>query len=343
MALAKRQKVSRSSDGKSDQGGSNGIQNCQAPNQTSHAESSSAILQIHVDQRPKARVVVLVRRSPIASKSDVPVNVHVVDVKGDLIGVIETVNPLNQHIQAILRAAALREVKIRRGLNFTNDYLAHICNGSEPKGVKILACMIQAAGNYMVKRCENCRGNRGPFEDCIKLSNASVYRCGNCEWGHQMCRGASMVSDAQHLEGTSQNTSSPTADTFPDDPQSWQVRQVKTRLFASDNSRRQYLVWVDSEHYFRYRILIASGPENKWGQVSEPVDFDIQLKEVAEVKWNIQACLVHVKMKQDCPTISKVDQQPRGDIVVAFAGPKTALGFLGFCVKWNIRVVREEP
>ncbi|KAG6034373.1 hypothetical protein E4U41_006559 [Claviceps citrina] len=113
--------------------------------------------------------------------------VNVVDFDGHVIGPIEEIEPWNPWVEAIQDAPVKRQVKIRRGRKFTQDHLATIYDRSEAKGIKWIACMIQATGQPQEKKCHSCDKNQGVFDDCVILGEPLFQKCGNCEWNRQAC------------------------------------------------------------------------------------------------------------------------------------------------------------
>ena len=113
------------------------------------------------------------------------------DVDGHTIGPVHRIEPWNQWVQVILQLPVLRDVKIRRGRKFTQENLQGIYERTEAKGVKWLACMIQAIGAVQTTRCQSCEKNQGAFEQCVIIGGDLFQKCGNCEWNRQGCHGAS--------------------------------------------------------------------------------------------------------------------------------------------------------
>lgn len=113
--------------------------------------------------------------------------VDIVDADSKVVGPVERVEPWNQWVEAIQKLPIKRKVKIRRGRKFTPDHLAMIYDRSEAKGVRWLACMIQATGEIQPQRCHSCDKNQGAFDDCIVVGGPLFQKCGNCEWNRQGC------------------------------------------------------------------------------------------------------------------------------------------------------------
>lgn len=131
--------------------------------------------------------------SPGGSKSvsDDNVLLTFVDASNKVIGTVEKFTPWNPLIDKFLKIPILRDGKIKSHGDLTQDDLARVCNRSDPKGAWLLACMIQAGGQVMPKKCKLCAENWGPFEDCVRLEDSTFPNCGNCEWTGHGCRGAS--------------------------------------------------------------------------------------------------------------------------------------------------------
>ncbi|KZZ99613.1 hypothetical protein AAL_02185 [Moelleriella libera RCEF 2490] len=123
--------------------------------------------------------------------------VNVVDADGHVIGPVKRIEPWNHWVQAIQNRDIQREVKIRRGRRFTQDHLDGIYDRTEAKGVKWLACMIQATGEVQSRRCQSCDKNQGAFDDCVVLGGHMFQKCGNCEWNRQGCHMASDQEDSK--------------------------------------------------------------------------------------------------------------------------------------------------
>ncbi|KAF5664148.1 hypothetical protein FHETE_7199 [Fusarium heterosporum] len=117
--------------------------------------------------------------------------VNIVDADGKVIGPVEQVEAWNQWVEGIQELEIRRPVKIRRGRRFNDTHLSSIYERTEAKGVKWLACMIQATGEIQSKRCLSCDKNQGAFDDCIIVGGDLYQKCGNCEWNRQGCHGAS--------------------------------------------------------------------------------------------------------------------------------------------------------
>lgn len=254
------------------------------------------------------------------------VKITVTNAKGTPVGVIETIKPWNDHIKAILQIPVVRRVKLRLGRNFTENQLANVCDRSDPNGGKILAYVIQAGGQVMEKGCENCTEKRGPFDGCVVLNGTPYLKCGNCEWGNQSCHGP-LSSGAEPVEGQVRKELTNT--------NQWEICQIKTGHFASSKSVMQCLSWAEGEQSFKHWVLRDTKPEATWGVLCE-LDFEIRLKDIAQVKWNVEAWLVHLKMRESSSALVKEG------VMVAFAGETTAMSFLQFCRQLDLSIPKQE-
>ncbi|KAG6004304.1 hypothetical protein E4U43_000764 [Claviceps pusilla] len=134
---------------------------------------------------------------------------HVVDCDGHAIGPVEEVEPWNHWVEAIRDVPVKRQIKIRRGRKFNQNHLATIYNRSEPKGVKWIACMIQATGQVQQQRCHSCDKNQGVFDDCVILGGPLFQKCGNCEWNRQGCHMSTMTTTKTPPPNAESNIFSP--------------------------------------------------------------------------------------------------------------------------------------
>ncbi|KHO01212.1 uncharacterized protein MAM_00213 [Metarhizium album ARSEF 1941] len=150
------------------------------------------------------RVLTPVRVSSAAQRSSNNVLVNIVDADGHVIGPVERTDPWNQWVEFIQGLPIKRHVKIRRGRKFTSDHLGTIYDRSEAKGVRWLACMIQATGEIQQRRCHSCDKNQGAFDDCIVLGGPLFQKCGNCEWNRQGCHMPSTPKSANREFGNEQ-------------------------------------------------------------------------------------------------------------------------------------------
>ncbi|KAM3518598.1 hypothetical protein MY4038_010054 [Beauveria bassiana] len=122
---------------------------------------------------------------------------QIVDADNRLIAVLEQAGSWgNQRVDAILRMPIQRSIQLRREHGFDQRQLNAICDPSDEKGVKIVACMIQACGDVMHQPCLCCEMDKaGPFETCTMVDDELFPQCGNCAWNQQLCRAALVAAE----------------------------------------------------------------------------------------------------------------------------------------------------
>lgn len=271
--------------------------------------------------------------------------ITVTDPDGCAIGFIRKINPWHKRMEMILQIAPIRSVQVRRGSGFTESHLDSICDHmSDPEGVGVVACAIQAVGEIMPKPCEPCSKSKGPFESCITLIHPQFPKCGNCEWNGMPCSGISSLSSQECNGGRFLKThlsNSKTREEIAENGGHWRLLQIKTQLFASPQSVAQCLSWVEDEQFFKHRIVDASKEAEVWGVLRQPVDFHVQLKDISEVMWS--SYIVHFRMKEGSSIEMTSGSQPRGDIMITFESPHTALAFSKFCHKKGLKTTEERP
>lgn len=153
-----------------------------------HEAARAEALQQANEAARTTQALAPIRSAPLPPLTKSPnALVDIVDADGHVIGPVDRIEPWNQWVEGIQDMPVKRQVKIRRGRKFTQDHLNTIYDRSEAKGVKWLACMIQATGEIQPQRCHSCDKNQGAFDDCIVLGGPLFQKCGNCEWNRQGC------------------------------------------------------------------------------------------------------------------------------------------------------------
>lgn len=165
---------------------------------------------------------------------------QMIDADNRLIAVLEQAGSWgNQRVDAILRMPIQRSIQLRREHGFDQRQLNAICDPSDEKGVKIVACMIQACGDVVHESCLCCEMDKaGPFETCTMVDDELFPQCGNCAWNQQLCRaalvaaeeGESLSSEARITPAIAESTKRQN-NSFP----SGQSEEVDQRPPASDN------------------------------------------------------------------------------------------------------------
>ncbi|KAJ6779600.1 hypothetical protein PWT90_08382 [Aphanocladium album] len=120
----------------------------------------------------------------------------------------------------------------------------------------------------------------------------------------------------------------------------WMIHQVKTRLFTSADSVKQCWIWLEQHRVLRF-IALKNPETAEWGVLLNDIDFNIRLKEVAEVRGSVKSLRVQLVMEKNCADLS--DGAPRGDVMVVFMTEKITRQFLAFCRDQGVTVVEQEP
>ncbi|RYC77681.1 hypothetical protein BFJ63_vAg19445 [Fusarium oxysporum f. sp. narcissi] len=121
----------------------------------------------------------------------------------------------------------------------------------------------------------------------------------------------------------------------------WRLAVVKTRLYTSHVNVTQYWTWVGQIQGFQHQVLKDVKPA-KWGLLSDEIDFHVNLAEIEEMKWNIEALRVHIVMKKDAGKLA-ADGKPRGDVMASFRRARTMRRFLFFCREKGMKIAKREP
>ncbi|EXL64722.1 hypothetical protein FOPG_19023 [Fusarium oxysporum f. sp. conglutinans race 2 54008] len=121
----------------------------------------------------------------------------------------------------------------------------------------------------------------------------------------------------------------------------WRLAVVKTRLYTSHVNVTQYWTWVGQIQCFQHQVLKDVKPA-KWGLLSDEIDFHVNLAEIEEMKWNIEALRVHIVMKKDAGKLA-ADGKPRGDVMASFRRARTMRRFLFFCREKGMKIAKREP
>ncbi|RYC77363.1 hypothetical protein BFJ63_vAg19763, partial [Fusarium oxysporum f. sp. narcissi] len=90
----------------------------------------------------------------------------------------------------------------------------------------------------------------------------------------------------------------------------WRLDVVKTRLYTSHISATQYWTWVGQIQCFQHQVLKDVKPA-EWGLCRNEIDFHVNLAEIEEMEWSIEALRVHIIMKKDAGKLA-ADGKPRG-------------------------------
>ncbi|CZR49736.1 uncharacterized protein FPRO_14787 [Fusarium proliferatum ET1] len=99
----------------------------------------------------------------------------------------------------------------------------------------------------------------------------------------------------------------------------WRLAVVKTRLYTSHINVTQYWTWDEDE-----------------------IDFHVNLAEIEEMEWSIEALRVHIIMKKDAGELA-TDGKPRGDVMASFPRARTMRRFLFFCRERGMKMAKRAP
>ncbi|EXL65218.1 hypothetical protein FOPG_18549 [Fusarium oxysporum f. sp. conglutinans race 2 54008] len=121
----------------------------------------------------------------------------------------------------------------------------------------------------------------------------------------------------------------------------WRLAVVKTRLYTSHIDITQYWAWVGHIQCFQHQVLKDVKP-TKWGLFRDEIDFHVNLTEIEEMEWSIDALRVHIIMKKDAGELA-ADGKPRGNVMASFPRARTMRRFLFFCRERGMRMAKREP
>ncbi|KAJ4175843.1 hypothetical protein NW767_015648 [Fusarium falciforme] len=120
----------------------------------------------------------------------------------------------------------------------------------------------------------------------------------------------------------------------------WRLYQVKNRLFTSSTAVTQYWTWIEQAGCFQHQVLKSVSPAS-WGLFKDHIDFHVNLDEIEEVIWNIEALRIHIIMRKVNVTMDKSDGAPRGDVMASFKRDRTMRRFLFFCREKGVRMLKQ--
>ncbi|KAM6505255.1 hypothetical protein FSOLCH5_014488 [Fusarium solani] len=120
----------------------------------------------------------------------------------------------------------------------------------------------------------------------------------------------------------------------------WRLYQVKNRLFTSSTAVTQYWTWIEQAGCFQHQVLKNASPAS-WDLFKDHIDFHVNLDEIEEVMWNIEALRIHIIMRKVNVTMDKSDGAPRGDVMASFKRDRTMRRFLFFCREKGVRMLEQ--
>lgn len=104
----------------------------------------------------------------------------------------------------------------------------------------------------------------------------------------------------------------------------WKIHQIQTRNCTSAASTVQLWTWCEEEGSLKHLLL----SNMQWMHLQCPADFDVKLKDVAEVRASVQSWRVRLVMNE--PATHEQQEAPREDVMVVFEGRTTVQCFLQF-------------
>jgi hypothetical protein len=96
---------------------------------------------------------------------------------------------------------------------------------------------------------------------------------------------------------------------------------------------------MDEDQSFEHQVLKGLNPVS-WGVHKDPIDFHVNLEEISQVVWNIEALRIHIFMRPEGSVLAKKDGQLRGDIMAAFKRERTMRRFLNFCREKGVQMLK---
>ncbi|KAI8649789.1 hypothetical protein NCS55_01441800 [Fusarium keratoplasticum] len=120
----------------------------------------------------------------------------------------------------------------------------------------------------------------------------------------------------------------------------WRLYQVKNRFYTSSTAVTQYWTWIEQAGCFQHQVLKNVSPAS-WGLFKDHIDFHVNLDEIEEVIWNIEALRIHIIMRKVNVTMDKSDGAPRGDVMASFKRDRTMRRFLFFCREKRVRMLKQ--
>jgi hypothetical protein len=147
---------------------------------------------------------------------------------------------------------------------------------------------------------------------------------------------AGPIHDEFHSDAWSDTDSCSGGEITRDD---WRLYQVKNRFFTSSTTVTQYWTWLQSAGCFQHQVLKDVKPVT-WGLFKDHIDFHVNLDEIEELVWNIEALRIHIVMKKVSASTDG-DRGPRGDVMASFKRDRTMRRFLFFCRERGVKMLRQ--
>lgn len=136
---------------------------------------------------------------------------------------------------------------------------------------------------------------------------------------------------AEYCDVTSQSVASATRN-------EWGIRQIKTALFTSAESVTQRWSWRAKDKCLAHQVRKHT-KSSEWRTLPMPIQFDIQLKDMKEIRASATALRVHIVVRKSLSSGSDEDE----DVMVVFQEGNTVLEFLKFFRGKDIKITEREP
>ncbi|KAI1393182.1 uncharacterized protein F4822DRAFT_383786 [Hypoxylon trugodes] len=110
----------------------------------------------------------------------------------------------------------------------------------------------------------------------------------------------------------------------------WRVYQIKTKDLTTSTEVTQYWTWKADKNKFEHQVLRDVHPKVTWGYYQKPINFDLSLEEIKEIRYapDSQKILVVVA------------DEKRGNVFAHFKRERTKTRFLSFAKKKGIKLVK---
>ncbi|KAI6087211.1 hypothetical protein F4821DRAFT_259169 [Hypoxylon rubiginosum] len=110
----------------------------------------------------------------------------------------------------------------------------------------------------------------------------------------------------------------------------WRVYQIKTRDLTTSTEVTQYWTWKQDKNLFEHQVLRDVFPKVTWGFYQKPIDFNLALEEIKEIRYAPDSQKIIVSVKDE----------ERGDILAYFKRVRTKKRFLTFTKKKGVKLVK---
>ncbi|XXH04380.1 hypothetical protein Hte_010794 [Hypoxylon texense] len=110
----------------------------------------------------------------------------------------------------------------------------------------------------------------------------------------------------------------------------WRVYQIKTRDLTTSTEVTQYWTWKQDKNVFEHQVLRDVHPKVTWGFYQKPINFDLALEEIREIRYAPDSQKIVVV----------VNDEKRGDVLAYFKRERTKKRFLSFAKRKGIKLVK---